>query len=614
MRRAGDYNEAAMARQIPALIAFCLAALALSGAVKPLERIEAARGRQKLDLILRWLGEHGGPAGAKSPERERLAREALGLARQLSDRRGEALALRHAARCASASERFDPALEDYFRSRRVFREIGDAAEEAATGREIDALFASVYAVFSDLERARSFYEAALQAARRDNDEAAVAVSLEHIAANLRARDRHREAIPLYREALRLNERLDVFCDPGTILSNLGDSCLKAGDRDGAMAAMKRTLAYFDDKRTTMGKARALALDGKARLQRGDLHGALDCLSRALEIHQRYFAVGPTAADLRLLAEVHSRLGGEELARGCLERAGAIQQRKADWIAIVDVMLKQAAALRMRNDLERAEALLLYCEGEASQKQMLENLRETYAQLSALYAQRRDSPRALYYRSLAGAHWAGLPSTALWAGMQKLVDRKESDREIAAVQAQRRRQLLATAATAVAALVLVAVLVWKRKALRRWLRDRIRRRDQRLQRQKAKLREAERRLGERGKKSGGGDCLSRALLFMRSGRAHLDHELTLKDLAAKIGTNAHSLSRALNAELGMNFSDFVNHFRIEEAMRIMSGDDRDDWDVIDVCFETGFNSLSSFYRVFKMHTGMTPAEFQRSRGQ
>ena len=102
--------------------------------------------------------------------------------------------------------------------------------------------------------------------------------------------------------------------------------------------------------------------------------------------------------------------------------------------------------------------------------------------------------------------------------------------------------------------------------------------------------------------------------MRSEKPYLDSALSLKALAGKIGTNAGALSRALNAELGMGFSDFVNHFRIEEAMRIMSGDDRDEWDVIDVCFETGFNSLSSFYRVFKMHTGMTPAEFQRSRGQ
>lgn len=598
------------------MIALGLAALALAGAGTALERTAAARGRQKLDLILLNLNGQGQAIPAACPERERLGREALGLAIELSDRRAEALALRHVARCESLSGRFDPAFEDYFLSRRIFREVGDTGEAAATSREIDSLYSAVYAVFTDLERARLFFEGALQAARRDNDGAAVALSLEHIAANHRARDRHKEAIPLYREALRLNERHNVFCEPGTILSNLGDSCLKAGDRDGALDAMKRALAYFDGKRAALGQARALALDGQARLQNGDLAGARDSLSRAAEIHQRYFAVGRTIADLRGLAQVQARLGQAGPAGELLARVDAILQRKTDWNEIMAVLLKQAAALRERNDLHRAEALLLYCESAAGQKQLPEKLREAYGQLSSLYSQRRDPARALYYRSLARANWAGLPSTAVWSGMQKLIDRRESDREIAAVEARKRRQALLLIAAAGAALVLVAVLVWRRKALRRWLRDRFSSRDQRLQKRKAKLRSLQERLARRGGEKGNDEagCLDRALLHMRSEKPYLASELTLKDLAAGIGTNANALSRALNAELGMGFSDFVNHFRIEEALRIMSGDDRDDWDVIDVCFETGFNSLSSFYRVFKMHTGLTPAEFQRGRGR
>ena len=609
----GDYNGSTMALRIPATIVLCLAALALAGT--PPERIAAARGRQRLDLILHALGERGGAAAASLQERERLAREALEIARGLADRRAEALALRHVARCESVARRFDPALEDFFRSWRIYREIADKGEEAATGREIDALFASLLAVFSDLDRARDYHESVLQAARRENDAAAAALSLNRIADIDRARGLYRRAIPLYREALRLHEQHNVLCEPGILFGNLSDSCLKAGDRDGAMAAMRRNQADLDEKRLAQGDGRAQATEGQERLERGDLEGALASMGRALDIHQRHFVISRTVADLRTLAEIHSRLGRERQARECLDRADAILRLKADRIEIMAVLLSRAEALRRQGELDRAEALLLYCESESSQKQLYEKLRETYGQLSSLYTLRRDPARALYYSSLVKATWAGMPSKAVWAGMQKLLDQEASDREIAAVQKQRRRQVLATAAAAVAALVLVAVLVWKRKALRRWLRDLLSSRLQRLQRQKAKLREAERRLGEGGKKRGHSlDCLGRALLHMRSEKPYLDNALSLKALAGKIGTNAGALSRALNAELGMGFSDFVNHFRIEEAMRIMSGDDRDEWDVIDVCFETGFNSLSSFYRVFKMHTGMTPAEFQRSRGQ
>jgi len=79
----------------------------------------------------------------------------------------------------------------------------------------------------------------------------------------------------------------------------------------------------------------------------------------------------------------------------------------------------------------------------------------------------------------------------------------------------------------------------------------------------------------------------------------------------VGANTSSLSRTLNKELGMGFNDFINYYRIEEAKKIMLANDQNKWDVSDICYEVGFNSLSSFYRIFKMHTGMTPLEFQRS---
>lgn len=99
--------------------------------------------------------------------------------------------------------------------------------------------------------------------------------------------------------------------------------------------------------------------------------------------------------------------------------------------------------------------------------------------------------------------------------------------------------------------------------------------------------------------------------MKRDKLFLDSELTLKKLAAQAGANTSSLSKALNENLGMGFSDFVNHFRIEEAKRIMAADERSEWDLVDICYEVGFNSMSSFYRVFKMHAGTTPMEFQHA---
>jgi YesN/AraC family two-component response regulator len=99
--------------------------------------------------------------------------------------------------------------------------------------------------------------------------------------------------------------------------------------------------------------------------------------------------------------------------------------------------------------------------------------------------------------------------------------------------------------------------------------------------------------------------------MQQDRLFLDSELNLKKMAAKLGSNTSYLSQVLNEYLGMGFIDFVNHFRIEAAKIIMLTDMQNKWDVVDICFEVGFNSLSSFYRIFKVHTGTTPVDFQNA---
>jgi len=172
--------------------------------------------------------------------------------------------------------------------------------------------------------------------------------------------------------------------------------------------------------------------------------------------------------------------------------------------------------------------------------------------------------------------------------------------------------------------LIGVLAWKQKSIRKWVRDHLSSKDQQLQKKMTQLQELGRKLDRLQETPSPGacappatgdgpsrECLQLVLRHMQKDRIFLDSELTLKKMAAKVGANTSSLSRMLNQDLGMGFSDFINHFRIEEAKKIMRTDEQNKWDVIDICFEVGFNSMSSFYRIFKRHTGMTPAEFQQA---
>ena len=191
-------------------------------------RIATARGREKLDLILQFFQDSKSSfADQKEPQLlERYAREALALARQLHDRRAEALSEKHLAHLEFLGMRYDPALEGCYRSRRAFKELGDQNSEADVEKEIGAIFSSVFHVFSDYGRAGEFYATNLALARQHQDLPGITRALIDLANVCHARGDFQKAIPLFLEALQKGERLDVFPDAGDILTRLGDIYLK----------------------------------------------------------------------------------------------------------------------------------------------------------------------------------------------------------------------------------------------------------------------------------------------------------------------------------------------------------------------------------------------------
>jgi len=95
----------------------------------------------------------------------------------------------------------------------------------------------------------------------------------------------------------------------------------------------------------------------------------------------------------------------------------------------------------------------------------------------------------------------------------------------------------------------------------------------------------------------------------TGRLYEDAELTLATLAVKLAIHPHDLSRIINLGLEKNFSDFVNEFRVREIVRKMQNPAYDNLTLIGIAYESGFNSKTTFNRVFKDITGKTPAEYK-----
>jgi putative ABC transport system permease protein len=93
------------------------------------------------------------------------------------------------------------------------------------------------------------------------------------------------------------------------------------------------------------------------------------------------------------------------------------------------------------------------------------------------------------------------------------------------------------------------------------------------------------------------------------RLYEDAELTLTTLAVKLKIHPHDLSRIINMGLEQNFSDFINEFRVRDIARKMQDPAYDQLTLLGIAYESGFNSKTTFNRVFKEMTGKTPVEYK-----
>lgn len=101
-----------------------------------------------------------------------------------------------------------------------------------------------------------------------------------------------------------------------------------------------------------------------------------------------------------------------------------------------------------------------------------------------------------------------------------------------------------------------------------------------------------------------------LALMDTEKPYRQGDLTLQDLANALGISSHNLTEVINTQLGQNFYDFVNTYRVREVQERLTDPDSAHLTLLAIGLEAGFNSKSSFNAVFKKHTEMTPSQYKK----
>ena len=108
-------------------------------------------------------------------------------------------------------------------------------------------------------------------------------------------------------------------------------------------------------------------------------------------------------------------------------------------------------------------------------------------------------------------------------------------------------------------------------------------------------------------------LTKLTACMEQEQAFRNGELRLEELAEKAAMTPHELSQLINETCGINFSDYLNRYRVEDLKRALQDPEQSQVRILDLALASGFNSKSVMNRVFKKQTGMTPGEFRNKTG-
>ena len=105
-----------------------------------------------------------------------------------------------------------------------------------------------------------------------------------------------------------------------------------------------------------------------------------------------------------------------------------------------------------------------------------------------------------------------------------------------------------------------------------------------------------------------DLQTRITDLVEEKQLFLIKDLKITDIARELGTNATYISACINGQMGISFPEFISRYRVEYALKLMQ--EHPEMSSVEVWDASGFNNEKTFFRRFRLQTGLTPAEWKK----
>ena len=102
--------------------------------------------------------------------------------------------------------------------------------------------------------------------------------------------------------------------------------------------------------------------------------------------------------------------------------------------------------------------------------------------------------------------------------------------------------------------------------------------------------------------------------METDKLFLNGKLSIQDVSNELNIPKQYISEVLNEHMNTNFQDFINEYRVEEFIKRLKNDHNNQFTLLGIATEVGFNSKSSFNAIFKKFKDVTPTQFKKNLAQ
>lgn len=299
-------------------------------------------------------------------------------------------------------------------------------------------------------------------------------------------------------------------------------------------------------------------------------------------------------------------------RGLLEEAGADYDKAmsiADNVShmyVVECCLKYGRYLAGQDSLDKAAEVLsrgLELSRRSGHYQWMGDLLST---LSDVYGRMGDKDKAYdYYQQYDVFFKQQMANERKFNTLQLRMGVMKHDQELSAIRAK----VFFGVTLIMVVLLSVLILYWRKSRMYRQIVENHYRLSQALNEALAGKAEAESALSAQDRKRKPDEALWNGIEeLMRNDKLYRSKDVSLERIADMLDSNVKYVSNAINTCSGKSFYNYINSYRIAEAVAVLQDVDNDT-PLKALCEDLGFSSLSVFYRAFQNETGAPPARYR-----